>query len=94
MRNFYGFRFLLNEDDNFSLLFETTTDLSFPMFMSLKLLPNFIENGALFGGLVIIGLYILIIFELMNRTLSAMLAATVAIGMLSAFHEVSNCLFL
>lgn len=77
-----------NYEDNFVLFFETTTEQSFPMFLSMSLLPEFIKNGALFGGLVIIGLYILIIFELMNRTLSAMLAAAVAIGLLSLFKQV------
>lgn len=58
--------------------------------MSVKLLPNYITNGALFGGLVIAGLYVLIIFDLVNRTLSAMLAAAVAIGILATFHEVTR----
>lgn len=84
----WNFRLLEHHDDNFVLIFETTTELSFPMFLSLSLLPEYIENGALFGGLVIVGLYILIIFELMNRTLSAMLAAAVAIGLLSLFQQV------
>ncbi|CAL8079099.1 unnamed protein product [Orchesella dallaii] len=87
LRNISELFYNAEEDERFSLIFESSTDLSFPMLLSIKLLPMLTENGAMLGGLVIIGLYVLIIFELINRTLSAMLAATAAIGILSIFHE-------
>jgi Na+/H+ antiporter NhaD/arsenite permease-like protein len=41
----------------------------------------------MYGSIILVVLYICIIFELANRTVIAMLAATTAIGVLAALNE-------
>lgn len=45
------------------------------------------QLGLLMGGAVLLGLYILIVFELVHRTLAAMLAATAAIACLALIGD-------
>ncbi|KAG0422373.1 hypothetical protein HPB47_001797, partial [Ixodes persulcatus] len=45
------------------------------------------QQGLLMGGAVLIGLYVLIVFELVHRTLAAMLAATAAIACLALIGD-------
>ena len=44
-------------------------------------------QGVIYGSIILVVLYICIIFELANRTVIAMLAATAAIGVLAALNE-------
>ena len=44
-------------------------------------------QGVIYGSIILVVLYICIIFELANRTVIAMLAATTAIGVLAALNE-------
>lgn len=45
------------------------------------------QLGLLMGGAVLVGLYVLIVFELVHRTLAAMLAATAAIACLALIGD-------
>ncbi|XP_070391454.1 P protein-like [Dermacentor albipictus] len=45
------------------------------------------QLGLLMGGAVLLGLYVLIVFELVHRTLAAMLAATAAIACLALIGD-------
>ncbi|CAG7785049.1 unnamed protein product [Allacma fusca] len=77
----------LDDDSKYALVFRTNSQKVVPFALNIRLLAEGIENGAIYGGAILIGLYILIIFEVINRTLSAMLAAATAIGVLSLFNE-------
>ena len=72
----------------YALVFRTNSQEVVPFSVSVRLVSEGIENGAIYGGAVLVGLYVLIIFELVNRTLAAMLSAGVAIGILSFLNEV------
>ena len=74
----------------YALVFRTNSQEVVPFSVSVRLVSEGIENGAVYGGAVLVGLYVLIIFELVNRTLAAMLSAGVAIGILSFLNEVSG----
>src|SRR5438105_1165340 len=87
MKNWH--KLYMSRNGTYTLVFRTNTDDTFPVSFSLKAMSKVIQDGAVLGGVVIVGLYILIIFELVNRTLSAILAATAAIGVLAFFNEVS-----
>jgi len=54
---------VFHRDENYNLVFKTNMNGNFPMSVSVKLVSQVVENGAVFGGAVIVGLYILIIFE-------------------------------
>lgn len=88
----FGLENLDWSNGTYVIAFRTNMEGNFPLAISIKLVSQVVENGAIFGGAVIIGLYILIVFELVNRTLSAILAATTAIGILSMFDEVKASL--
>ncbi|XP_065083559.1 P protein-like isoform X3 [Ochlerotatus camptorhynchus] len=45
------------------------------------------ETGVIYAAIVLLGLYVLIIWEIVNRTFAAMLASTLAIGVLAAMDE-------
>lgn len=43
--------------------------------------------GVIFGGLLLIGLYVLIIWEIVHRTFAAIIASTMGIAILAAMNE-------
>ncbi|EAT40274.1 AAEL007979-PA [Aedes aegypti] len=45
------------------------------------------ETGVIYAAIVLLGLYVLIIWEIVNRTFAAMIASTLAIGVLAAMDE-------
>eukprot|EP01125_Pyxidicula_operculata_P018251 TRINITY_DN6484_c0_g1_i1.p1 TRINITY_DN6484_c0_g1~~TRINITY_DN6484_c0_g1_i1.p1 ORF type:complete len:719 (-),score=146.90 TRINITY_DN6484_c0_g1_i1:183-2339(-) len=50
-------------------------------------LPEAVRYEVLFAALILVGLYVLIIFELFHRTMCAMIASFVALATLSKLHE-------
>ncbi|XP_058793349.1 P protein-like [Phymastichus coffea] len=49
--------------------------------------PINIEDGVLYAAAVLVGLYVLIIFELVHKTIAAMLASTSSIAILAMLNE-------
>ncbi|XP_038112968.1 P protein isoform X3 [Culex quinquefasciatus] len=45
------------------------------------------ETGVMYAAIVLLGLYVLIIWEIVNRTFAAIIASTLAIGVLAAMNE-------
>ncbi|XP_011153269.1 P protein [Harpegnathos saltator] len=68
-----------------SINFRTNLESNFPINVSYDLLDS--QMGIICAALVLIGLYILIIFEVVHRALAAMLASTMSVGILAAFNE-------
>lgn len=60
--------------------FITKLDTSFPVNFAYDPSPLNKDIGVILAAIVLIGLYILIIWELVHRTLAAMIASTMAIG--------------
>ncbi|XP_067134340.1 P protein-like [Centruroides vittatus] len=89
------------EERSFNLLLEKELEGSFyqliigteenndyiSMAVSLSYQPPIALDSIIMAGCVLVGLYILIIFELVHRTLAAIIGATVAIGFLSVIGE-------
>ncbi|KAJ6641782.1 P protein [Pseudolycoriella hygida] len=85
------------QDSDFQSLREHDEVLTVNMFTHMtKALPiNFVYDpspldeglGLILGAIVLIGLYVLIVLELVHRTLAAILGSTMAIGILAALHE-------
>ncbi|XP_044260389.1 P protein-like [Tribolium madens] len=76
-------------DFNNSLLevrFSTNMKTNFPLSLAYNLQPINTDLGIIYAGLVLIGLYIAIIFELVHRTLAAMLASTMSVAILAALN--------
>jgi Na+/H+ antiporter NhaD/arsenite permease-like protein len=45
------------------------------------------EQGIIYAAIVLLGLYVLIIWEIVHRTFAAIVASTMAIGILAAMNE-------
>ncbi|KAK0181182.1 hypothetical protein PV327_003487 [Microctonus hyperodae] len=65
----------------------TNSQTGFIISIGYDLSPIDYENGIIFSILILIGLYILIIFEIIHRALAAMLASTMSIAALSILNE-------
>ncbi|KAK0082472.1 hypothetical protein PV326_007163, partial [Microctonus aethiopoides] len=65
----------------------TNLQAGFIILIGYDLSPINDENGIIFAVLILIGLYILIIFEIIHRALAAMLASTMSIAALSILNE-------
>ncbi|KAJ8958445.1 hypothetical protein NQ318_002232 [Aromia moschata] len=71
----------------FRLQFSTNLKANIPISMDYNLQPINPEDGIIYAALVLFGLYVLIIFDLIHRTLAAMLASTVSLAILAALNE-------
>lgn len=67
--------------------FQTNLKISFPVSIDYDLSPINIQDGVIYAAVVLCGLYIFIIFEIVHRTLAAMLAATLSVAILAALDE-------
>lgn len=65
----------------------TKLKTSFPVNFSYDPSPLDKDLGIILATLVLLGLYVLIIWELVHRTFAAMIASTLAIGILAAMNE-------
>eukprot|EP01129_Flabellula_baltica_P004171 TRINITY_DN1425_c0_g2_i1.p1 TRINITY_DN1425_c0_g2~~TRINITY_DN1425_c0_g2_i1.p1 ORF type:complete len:682 (-),score=128.35 TRINITY_DN1425_c0_g2_i1:5-1834(-) len=87
---FNVFNYTESEPDDFTLVFgfTVTSDIG-PVAISFQHLnlPDLARYELIVAGACLVGLYILIIFELMHRTVAAMIAAFAGLGSLSQFHE-------
>lgn len=75
--------------DNSTFKVNLVTNLEAGISVNLLYDPSPLDKGLgiLFATLILLGLYILIIWELVHRTFAAMVASTMAIGVLAAMHE-------
>ncbi|XP_046615982.1 P protein-like [Neodiprion virginianus] len=66
---------------------KTNLQSSLPVAMGYDLSPINMEDGIIYAAVVLLGLYILIIFEVVHRALAAMLASTMSVAILAALNE-------
>ncbi|KAL1137871.1 hypothetical protein AAG570_009567 [Ranatra chinensis] len=66
---------------------KTNLNKTFPVALSYDLSPIDPEDGIIYAAGVLVGLYVLIIFEVVHRTLAAVLAATMSVAILATFDE-------
>lgn len=85
------------EDDDFRKLNDHSAMLTVNLFTKLdtSFAMNFVYDpaplnkdlGVILAAVILVGLYVLIVFELVHRTFAAMMASTTAIGVLAVMHE-------
>ncbi|CAL7951356.1 unnamed protein product [Xylocopa violacea] len=75
------------EQGEISVKLKTNLEYSFAVSIGYDLSSIDKENGTLYAAFVLLGLYVLIIFEVVHRTLAAMLASTMSIAILAALNE-------
>ncbi|KAF4522033.1 hypothetical protein B566_EDAN010910 [Ephemera danica] len=66
---------------------KTNLNASFPVAVGYDASPIDQDDGIVYALLVLAGLYMLIIFEIVHRTLAAMLASTMSVAILAALNE-------
>ncbi|KAJ8916646.1 hypothetical protein NQ315_000291 [Exocentrus adspersus] len=71
----------------FRVQFRTNLNANFPISVGYNLQPINPDDGIIYAALVLVGLYILIVFDLTHRTLAAMLASTMSVAILAALNE-------
>uniref|UniRef100_A0A182MMN2 Citrate transporter-like domain-containing protein n=1 Tax=Anopheles culicifacies TaxID=139723 RepID=A0A182MMN2_9DIPT len=62
-------------------------DGDFPTKFTYDPTPMDTETGVIYAAIVLLGLYVLIIWEIVHRTFAAIIASTLAIGVLAAMNE-------
>lgn len=65
----------------------TNVDVDFPMRIAYDTMPMDKTKGAIYAAIILIGLYGMIIWEIVHRTLAAIVAATASIGVLAFLDQ-------
>lgn len=76
-----------SSDSTFEVNIYTDLDTSFPVNFSFDPTPLDKGIGIILATVILLGLYVLIIFELVHRTFAAIVASTLALGVLAAMNE-------
>ncbi|XP_066999019.2 P protein [Anabrus simplex] len=69
------------------LQLKTNIDASFPLAITYDLSPINTDYGIIYAAGVLVGLYALIVSEVIHRTLAAVVASTISIAILAAMNE-------
>lgn len=69
-------------------LFTNITDASFPVNFAYDPSPLDKDMGIIYAAIVLLGLYVMIIWELVHRTFAAIIASTMSIG--KNFRDIST----
>ncbi|KAG7208414.1 hypothetical protein KM043_014646 [Ampulex compressa] len=70
-----------------SMNFQTNLKSSFPLSIIYDLSSINTNDGIAYAAVVLVGLYVLIIFDVVHRALAAMLASTMSVAILAALNE-------
>ncbi|KAK3928138.1 P protein [Frankliniella fusca] len=69
------------------LQMRTNLHISFPISIHYDTSPINMEDGVIYAAVVLVGLYAMVIFEIVHRTLAAMIASTMSVAILAALNE-------
>ena len=72
---------------NVSLRIYTNSDTPVAFAANVQVLSRKVDNGVIYGAMILVALYISITFEFAHRTVIAMLGATCAIAVLATLNE-------
>ncbi|KAF3423855.1 hypothetical protein E2986_05841 [Frieseomelitta varia] len=75
------------ENANIVIKLKTNLESSFAISISYDISSINKDDGIMYAAIILLGLYILIIFEVVHRTLAAMLASTMSIAILAFLNE-------
>ncbi|XP_036328822.1 P protein isoform X2 [Rhagoletis pomonella] len=70
-----------------NLRFIANIDKEFPLQLCIDESPIYKKEGVIYAAIVLCGLYIMIIWEIVNRTFAAMIASTLSVGILAALNS-------
>ncbi|KAL9922888.1 OCA2 melanosomal transmembrane protein hoepel1 isoform 2-T2 [Glossina fuscipes fuscipes] len=70
-----------------NLRFESTIAAELPMQLCIDKSPIYKKEGVIYAAIVLCGLYIMIIWEIVNRTFAAIIASTLSVGILAALNS-------
>ncbi|XP_050665008.1 P protein-like isoform X2 [Leptidea sinapis] len=76
-----------NKTSAFVLRMRSTANQTAPFTLSYTISPIDAATGVVYACILLCGLYVLIIFEIINRTMAAIIVATTALATLSVFGE-------
>lgn len=76
-----------NSNLTYRIRFRTSVNRSIPLTVSYDCSPINKDQAVIYAAIVLVGLYIMIIWEVVNRTFAAIIASTMAIGILAALDE-------
>ncbi|XP_046975929.1 P protein-like [Vanessa cardui] len=72
-----------NNESSISLRITTTSNKTVPLTVSYQLNPLSEEDGIIYASILLCVLYILIIFEIVNRTIAAILSSSLGVAVLA-----------
>ncbi|XP_005176470.1 P protein isoform X2 [Musca domestica] len=70
-----------------SLHFVSNIDAELPLQLSIDESPIYKKEGVIYAAVVLCGLYVMIIWEIVNRTFAAIIASTLSVGILAALNS-------
>lgn len=70
-----------------NLHFVSSSDVEVPMQLSIDHSPIYKKEGVIYAAIVLCGLYVMIIWEIVNRTFAAIIASTLSVGILAALNS-------
>lgn len=70
-----------------NLHFISSSDMEVPMQLSIDHSPIYKKEGVIYAAIVLCGLYVMIIWEIVNRTFAAIIASTLSVGILAALNS-------
>ena len=76
-----------NEKAVLQVQMKTDLNESLPLLFTYDPSPIDKEAGVIYAAIVLIGLYVMIIWEVVHRTFAAMVASTLALAILAAMNE-------
>ncbi|XP_049883736.1 P protein-like [Pectinophora gossypiella] len=71
----------------YSIIFNSTSPQTIPFTFSYMLNPLEVSTGVIYALILLTGLYILIVFEVINRTMAAIITSTTSLAVLSMAGE-------
>lgn len=83
----HTFQHIVQNITNFHLQFSTNLPINFPIDFLYNPSPIDKSMGVIYAAVILIGLYIMIVWEIVDRTFAAMLSSTIAIAVLSLMNE-------
>lgn len=81
------FNQLQTERTELQLRISTNIPVSLPVRLAYNLTPIDKTTGVIYAAIVLLGLYIMIIWEIVHRTFAAMIASTMSIALLAMMNE-------
>ncbi|KAJ0182972.1 hypothetical protein K1T71_000948 [Dendrolimus kikuchii] len=77
----------LNDSGTYVLRMRTDANQTTPFAMNYKIDPLDVSTGVIYAALLLCGLYVIIIFEVINRTMAAILLSTTSLAALTLAGE-------